>query len=251
MGGGEITPSFSDMILACLQRLASVQLGHTFEPRIGSCLLGLQGMAIRLQRLAIAAGVSDQQSQDPLSQLETDDIGKVNDAVERIELQLSRAQEEFCKNDLDPQKRAIVNRSEQMEMNEPGVTEAYSARERVRSQYQESLWMITEFSGCSTWALYQRKQYQAVFLTTEKPFAILESIFQKQVDKLAKKEADDLGQEAIKILAWLHIVQDTDPIFASALQAKVRNDRSAPLQTSWSDIHVGGNARVHFGHIFN
>lgn len=230
MGGGEITPSFSDMILACLQRLASVQLGNAFQPRIGSCLLGLQGMAIRLQRLAIAAGISDQQSQDPLSQLETDDINKVNDAVEYIELQLSRAQEDsewFCKKNLDPQKRAIVKGPELMEVNEPGVTEVYSVRERVRSRYQESVRMTAKSSDCSTWALYKRRHYQALFLTTEEDFGVLESIFQEQVHKLAEQEADDLGRETFETLS--PVVQEVDPVLARALQARFCNGNSVAL----------------------
>ena len=71
----------------------------------------------------------------------------------------------------------------------------------------------------------------------------METLFPAQLAELAEKETKEFESEAVQALS--PIIQDRDPILASALE------KVLPKGSRWEDITVAGNTRVHFGHNYS
>jgi hypothetical protein len=254
MTGGDVTLNILDTFFTCVQYLEFIQLGVDFIPNFDSWYLRLQETKHRFHRWGVAAGITDAQSKDFRNQLaarpNVRDVRKIWCAVRMMAIQLSKAkgdsQYHLEKSQLemsdDLQRLEIIDAFEQMKISDsPKAKQAYSASEKLGSEYQSIPRTAAKTSNPGKWTLYKPEALSELLRDIRKHLECLESFYPKELYALAAREARDLDPEAMEAL--LLFTQGSDPIVADELRPRA-------LQTYgvWENTYSSDNAIVHLGH---
>jgi hypothetical protein len=249
MTGGDTISSTLDTYFACVQRLALIELGDNFRPNFDSWHLALQETKHRLQRWGIAAGITNEQSEDfwtRLAELPPQQVPKIHVLVKAIAKQFSIAEDESRYHHAivdDLKELNIIDAFEQMKISEPKAKQAYSALEKLGSGYQSILWTTSKTSESSSLIFYQPRVLGTFLRTIGEWLERLERLYPEQVRALAAQEADDLDSEAIEAL--LLFKKERDSILAEALRPRALQNHNV-----WVNTCSSGNAKTHDGHNF-
>jgi hypothetical protein len=250
MTGGDTISSTLDTYFACVQRLALIELGDNFRPNFDSWHLALQETKHRLQRWGIAAGITNEQSEDfwtRLAELPPPQVPKIHVLVKAIATQFSIAEDESRGHHAivdDLKELNIIDAFEQMKISEPKAKQAYSTLEKLGSGYQSILCTTSKTSESSSLIFYQPRVLETFLRTIGEWLERLEKLYPEQVRVLAAQEADDLDSEAMEAL--LLFTQGSDPILEEELRVRVPRKHDV-----WENIDCSDNATMHIGHNYN
>lgn len=272
----EFALAIPGLFLNCVDIFELVELGRDFDQDFGSWHLQLQSNELRFKRWGEAAGITDEESETFVKQLQKNnspqEIKLAYKACYTIKKQLERANEdskEMASFSDDAAELVITEEFKQLEISTPDVKHADGALKKLKNKYQRS---VRQVVVRSKWALYKRTQLKDLLEVIAEHVTVLEQLFPQQAQVLVAEEAKQLDPEAIKALK--DVVSENDPFLRDALHAEAvsqgflwegievsdyntarlgKDYRKLPPSGgsgTWTKLKSSGNSVIHAGHTY-
>lgn len=243
----EFALAIPGLFLNCVDIFELVELGRDFDQDFGSWHLQLQSNELRFKRWGEAAGITDEESETFVKQLQKNnspqEIKLAYKACYTIKKQLERANEdskEMASFSDDAAELVITEEFKQLEISTPDVKHADGALKKLKNKYQRS---VRQVVVRSKWAIYKRTQLKDLLEAIAEHVTALEQLFPQQAQALVAEEAKELDAEAIKALK--DVVSENDPLLQNALHAEADSQG-----LSWDNWQLNDYTTNHLGNIY-
>ncbi|SMR57026.1 unnamed protein product [Zymoseptoria tritici ST99CH_1E4] len=239
-----------------------IQLGRNFQDDFGICVLQLRHVQRRFYRWGESVGITDQES--PAYRLAThdrsDDLDLVDETLEAIVEQLSRAQKDAAGYARRLTKTSLGNAVEELDILDEdaqlasdtsiGSRSATRLRNsRVGKAYRRSLHFGDVLTGRTQWALYKKTEFSDLLTKITNLLNELEKALPGKLEDVARVDAQQLlvDQDGVEAPAEevgtiIDVSVNTDPVFSAAL-----NSITAKHGHVFESMIYKGYARAHNG----